>query len=88
MKKFIIACAVVFAGVLTSCGDTNYCYEVTQKYSLYGQELSVTTPIWGTSNELDVAIEELEIQLEALGLSKDDYSITYKKTNKSQADCY
>ena len=32
MKKMIIACAVVLAACLSSCGDTNYCYEVTTKF--------------------------------------------------------
>lgn len=88
MKKIIIACAVLMAGVLSSCGDTNYCYEVTQKYNLLGQEFSATTHIWGTSNELDVAIDEIEADLEAMGLSKDAYTIKYKKANKSQEECY
>lgn len=88
MKKIVIAFAVLLAGVLSSCGDTNYCYEVTQKYNLLGQEFSATTHIWGTSNELDVAIDEIEADLEAMGLSKDAYTIKYKKANKSQEECY
>lgn len=88
MKKIVIACAVILAGVLSSCGDTNYCYEVTQKYNFLGQEVSSTTYIWATSNELDATIDELKAELEDMGLSKDAYSIKYKKANKSQEDCY
>ena len=88
MKKIVIACAVILAGVLSSCGDTNYCYEITQKYSLLGVETSTTNYVWGTSNELDAAIDEIEATFESMGLSKDAYSIDYKKANKSQEDCY
>ena len=88
MKKIVIACAVVLAGVLSSCGDTNYCYEITQKYSILGVETSATNYVWGTSNELDAAIDEIEAMFESMGLSKDAYSIEYKKANKSQEDCY
>ena len=33
MKKIVIACAIVLAGVLSSCGNTNYCYELTTEVS-------------------------------------------------------
>ena len=88
MKKIVIACAVILAGVLSSCGDTNYCYEITQKYSILGVETSATHYVWGTSNELDAAIDELEASLKAMGLSEDAYTVTYKKSNKSQEDCH
>ena len=88
MKKIVIACAVILAGVLSSCGDTNYCYEITQKYSILGVETSATNYVWGTSNELDAAIDEIEASLKAMGLSEDTYTVTYKKSNKSQEDCH
>lgn len=89
MKKIVIACAVVLAGVLSSCGDTNYCYEITQQYSVLDSEHITTTYMWGTSNELDAMIDDIEASLEAMGLSKDAYTLTYKRaTNKSQEDCY
>ena len=87
MKKIIFVSAIVLAGILSSCGDTNYCYEITQKYSLLGVETSATSYVWGTSNELDAAIDEIEATFETMGLSKDAYSIKYKKANKSQEDC-
>ena len=87
MKKIVIACAVLLAGVLSSCGDTNYCYELTTTVNLLGVTSSTVTYIWGTSNELDVAIDETEAALEASGLSKDAFSITYKRSNRNQADC-
>ena len=43
MKKMIIACAVVLAACLSSCGDTNYCYEITTK---------VPTLTGGTNEEI------------------------------------
>mgnify|MGYP003443295310 FL=1 len=88
MKKIVIACAVILAGVLSSCGDTNYCYEITQKYNVLGVETAATSYVWGTSNELDAAIDEIEAMFESMGLSKDAYSIDYKKANKSQEECY
>ena len=87
MKKIAIACAVILAGVLSSCGDTNYCYEITQKYTILGQEFSAVTYVWGTSNELDATIDEIEASLEMLGVSEDAYSVTYKKMHNSQSEC-
>ena len=52
MKKFVIACAVILAGVLSSCGDTNYCYEVTATINVLGTTVSQTFYVWGTSNDL------------------------------------
>ena len=44
MKKFAIACAIVLAaGMMTSCGDTNYCWEITQTVKVLGVETSTTT---------------------------------------------
>lgn len=88
MKKIVIACAVVLACVLSSCGDTNYCYELTTTMNVLGMTTSNVTYVWGTSNELDAAIAEAEATLEETGISKDVYSITYKKANKNQSDCY
>ena len=48
MKKIIIACAVILAGVLSSCGDTNYCYKLTATVSAFG----VTTTEETTYGEL------------------------------------
>ena len=54
MKKTIIACAVVLAACLSSCGDTNYCYEVTTKFpTLTGGTDEEKIYLWTTSNELD-----------------------------------
>ena len=88
MKKIVIAFAVLLAGVLSSCGDTNYCYEVTETINIAGISTTVTEYLWATSNEIDAAIAELEQEIvEEYGLSKDALKVTYKKTNKSEADC-
>ena len=87
MKKFAIACAVLLSGVLSSCGDTNYCYELKTEVTILGITTSSVSYVWGTSNDLDVAIDEAEAALEATGVSKDAYSITYKKANKSLEEC-
>lgn len=88
MKKMIIACAVVLAACLSSCGDTNYCYEVSVTVKVGGMNSTATSYVWGTSNELDAAIAQTEAQMEQTGISKDNYDITYKRTSKSQSDCY
>ena len=87
MKKVNFAFAIVLAGVFTSCGDTNYCYELTTKVTILGTTTSAVSYVWGTSNELDAAIAEAKAALEATGVSKDAYSVTYKKANKSAEDC-
>ena len=88
MKKMIIACAVVLAACLSSCGDTNYCYEVTTTVTVAGLNNSTTTYVWGTSNELDASIAAAEEELNDAGITKDMYKIEYKRTSKSQSDCY
>ena len=88
MKKCVIACAVILAGVLSSCGDTNYCYEVTATINVLGTTTSQTFYVWGTSNDLEATKAELDADMEAAGISKDAYKIEYKRAKKSQSDCY
>ena len=88
MKKMIIACAVVLAACLSSCGDTNYCYELTTTVTVAGLSNSATSYVWGTSNELDAWKEKYIKVKEAMGISKDAIEITAKRTRKSQSDCY
>ena len=88
MKKLIIACAILMAGIFTSCGDTNFCYEITTKFTVLGWERTITTVEWITSNELDARIDEIKKDLvEKYGLSEETIVVTYQKLNKSQADC-
>ena len=88
MKKLIIACAILMTGIFTSCGDTNYCYEITTKFTILGWERTLTTVEWVTSNELDARIDEIKKDLvEEYGLSEETIVVTYQKLNKSQADC-
>ena len=87
MKKIIIACAVILAGILSSCGDTNYCYKLTATVNALGVTTTEETYVWGTSNDLDAAIAEFDAQMEAVGISKEFYSIEYQRTNKSESDC-
>lgn len=89
MKKFAIVCAIVLAAGLSSCGDTNYCYEV--KYTLNASilETTVTTYEWCTSNELDARIEDYKKTIvEKYGVSEDLIKVEYSKANKSQDDCH
>ena len=86
MKKIIIACAVIMAGVFTSCGDTNYCYEVTTKVN-GAIELSTTTYHWCTSNELEAIKADLKEAQTALGIDEKLITITATRTHKSSEDC-
>ena len=89
MKKMIIACAVILAACLSSCGDTNYCYEVTTKLpTLTGGTYEEKIYLWMTPNELDAWKEEYIKAKEAISISKDDIKITAKRTSKSKSDCY
>lgn len=90
MKKFAIACVAVLATAmsLTSCGDTNYCYEITAKAKVLGMEASYPYYEWCTSNELDTRKEAIKQSLLKLGADENTISITAKRTNKSQADCH
>ena len=88
MKKITFALAILMAGIFSSCGDTNYCYEITTKYSILGWEKSSITTEWISSNELDARIAEIKKTLvEEYGLSEEAIVVTYQKLNKSQADC-
>lgn len=88
MKKFAIACAVVLAACLSSCGDTNYCYQITATSTILGVTTSADTYLWGTSNDLDAAIAAQEDAFEKMGLTKDAFEVSYKRTSKSQSDCH
>lgn len=86
MKKIVIACAVILASVLSSCGDTNYCYEVTTKVTA-PIERSITSYHWCTSNELDAIKSDLKDVQTALGIEEENITIVAKRSNKSQEDC-
>ena len=61
MKKSIFVFAIILAGVLTSCGDTNYCYELTTKVTILGVTTTTVSYVWGTANEIEVTKEELKM---------------------------
>ncbi|MBO4362097.1 MAG: hypothetical protein J5823_04855 [Paludibacteraceae bacterium] len=74
MKKVIIACAAVLALGLTSCGDTNYCYEVKQTFKLLGVESTLTSHVWTTKNEIKAYEADLKAAGEKAGYT--DFKIT------------
>lgn len=88
MKKLIVACAVVLgAGLFASCGDTNYCYEITTTYTILGQQLSNTTRAWCTKNEIksyEASAKEAAVKL---GASEDAIKVSSKLTGLSQNEC-
>lgn len=90
MKKFAIACAIALATTLslTSCGDTNYCYDVTVTVTtVLGSQVSTTYSWWGTSNDLKTYEQSLKDAQKQLGISEDKITITSKRTSRSQQDC-
>ncbi len=88
MKKTLIAAAVVLAaGMMTACGDTNYCYEVTSTYKILGIETSVTNNYWGTKNELKTYEQNQKDAAVKLGADESSVSIKSKRLNKSESDC-
>ncbi len=87
MKKVIIACAAVLALGLTSCGDTNYCYEITSKYTIGGVELSSTSYVWTTKNEIKAYEQQAKETAKRLGASEDVINISSHITTFSQEEC-
>ncbi len=87
MKKIIFAFAIALAGILTSCGDTNYCYELTTTVNILGTTTTVVSYDWCTANEIGVAKEELKQAQLNMGISEDCITITAKRTHKSEEDC-
>ncbi|MGM9837524.1 MAG: hypothetical protein ACI30A_03420 [Paludibacteraceae bacterium] len=89
MKKIAIVCAIMLATTLSlvSCGDTNYCYEVTVTTKIAGLEQSVSYYWWGTKNDLKTYEQTLKDAQEKAGISGDAITITSKKTSRSQSDC-
>lgn len=89
MKKLAIVCAIVLAAGLSSCGDTNYCYEVTATYKISGWEKTETTLWWGTKNELKSYEQTVkDITAKIPGVTEETITITSKRANKSQSDCH
>lgn len=87
MKKLAIVCAIVLAAGLSSCGDTNYCYEITTKVSVLGIENTTTSYYWGTSNDLKTYEQTLKDAQTKAGISEDAITISHTRTTKSQSDC-
>lgn len=87
MKKLAIVCAIVLAAGLSSCGDTNYCYEVTTKITVLGVQNTTTTYYWGTSNDLKTYEQSIKDTQAKLGISEDAITISSTRTTKSQSDC-
>ncbi len=88
MKKTLIAVAVVLAaGMMSSCNDTNYCYEITQTYKLLGTEVSHTYKWWGTKNDLKTYEQTLKDAATNLGADESTVTINSHRTTKSQDEC-
>ncbi|MBQ7672458.1 MAG: hypothetical protein IJS49_05210 [Paludibacteraceae bacterium] len=88
MKKLFVACAIVLsAGLFASCGDTQYCYEITTTYTILGQQLSNTTRAWCTKNEIKSYEASAKDAAVKLGASEDAIKVSSKLTGLSQNEC-
>ena len=89
MRKLVLLSAVFLAILFTSCGDTNYCYLIIEKYKIPIVETIVTneTYVWSSSNEMDILIDQYRANADSLGISEEYYSITYHRADKSYEDC-
>ena len=86
MKKIIIACAALLTLGLTSCGDTNYCYEVKQTYKILGQEVIIKTYNWTTKNDIKAYEASLKAAGEKAGYT--DFKVeSIAKIGVSKEDC-
>jgi len=84
MKKAIIAVAAVLGSLMmSSCGDTKACWELTTTYTVLGVSTSATTYVYGTRNDIDAAIAKAKEDLKDYG----DLNFTKKRVNKAEADC-
>lgn len=84
MKKFAIACAILMAGLFSSCDDTNFCYEVTITYKYLNKSISEKVYVWTTKNELDAEIDLIEDQYKNI---YGEIDIDYIITGDSMDDC-
>lgn len=87
MKKILIACAAVLALALTSCNDTNYCYEITTTASAGGFSYSATTRAWCTKNEIKAAEAQAKEAAKKAGASEDAIKVTSKRLSLSKDEC-
>lgn len=83
MKKLVIAMAVVLsAGLFSSCGNTERCYEVTVKYG----NTALTGYYYGTGNDLETYKKNLKDAYSAFA-GNDELKITSIAAWKSKDDC-
>lgn len=87
MKKVFVACAVVAAMALTSCGDTQKCYEISTTVTIHGVETTTVSYVYGTSNDLDLAVANIKKVESLAGVPEDAVKIKYHSVPKSQEDC-
>ncbi len=96
MKKVFFALATMVVLALTSCTssmiDANgvtdpnqeVCWEIKVTASYAGASATETTYVWGTQNDVEVAIEAIKDIYDASGIK---YKIKAKHVNKSEAEC-
>ena len=75
MKKIIFASAIVLASLLSSCGDTSYCYELTATVTIDGQKFKnvtfpYTTKIRRGFDETIVKVEAPTYDTETIVINK------------------
>lgn len=90
MKKLSILLVLVMALAFsfTSCKNVEKCWKLTVKTEYEGETFKEKVYVWGTENDLEMAIaeikEEFEEEMEDYGYEMD---ITYEKADKDESDC-
>jgi len=70
--SFLIA-AVMIIGV-SSCGNKNACYEITET----GFGLTTISYVWGTQSDVDAAVKATQTS---------GATVTYTKVSKAKSEC-
>lgn len=87
MKKIFLGVAFVCAALaFTSCGDTEMCYEITTKYTLLGKEISATSHVKTTKNDIKEAEERAKAALVAAGIDESIISVSSKSVPDSNCE--
>ena len=84
----MLVLAMVVAFTFTSCKNKEKCWKVTAKVGYYydGEYYydKISEYVWGSENDLEIVIEDIEDQYENAGY---EVSISYEKSKKSEDDC-
>jgi maltose-binding protein MalE len=90
MKKLSILLVLVMAlaFTFTSCKNVEKCWKVTVKVKYEGASEKEKFYVWGTENDLEMAIAEIKEEYEEIEEEYGyDIDVTYEKADKDESDC-